>query len=212
MRTISSTILWDSNILITESVRGEGGYLYNRNHERFIDRHAPESMELAPRDIVARSIQTEIDEGRGFPGGYVHLDITHLNPSLIKDSLSGISEISMDFAGIDPTKEPIPVQPGQHYSMGGVSSDINGKTPLDGLYAVGECACISVHGANRLGGNSLLDTLVFGRRAGRHTAGSVANIETLGDDKLLKELKNEKKSISDMMGGTCENLLMLEMN
>lgn len=169
-------------------------------------------MELAPRDIVARSIQTEIDEGRGFPGGYVHLDITHLNPSLIKDSLSGISEISMDFAGIDPTKEPIPVQPGQHYSMGGVSSDINGKTPLDGLYAVGECACISVHGANRLGGNSLLDTLVFGRRAGRHTAGSVANIETLGDDKLLKELKNEKKSISDMMGGTCENLLMLEMN
>ncbi|WP_292486670.1 FAD-dependent oxidoreductase [Methanohalobium sp.] len=199
------TTLWDSNILITEGVRGEGGYLYNKNHQRFMKSYAPESIELAPRDIVARAIQTEINEGRGISNEYVYLDITHLDPQLIKERLSGIREISMDFAGVDPVKKPIPVQPGQHYSMGGILSSINGKTPMDGLYAVGECACISVHGANRLGGNSLLDTLVFGKRAGQHAAESIQDKDIPQDENLIKELENEKRFLSDLFGESGEN-------
>ena len=126
-------------------------------------RYAPQMMELAPRDIVARSIQTEINEGRGFEGGYVHLDLRHLGKSRILERLPGIRQICIDFAGLDPVDEPIPIQPGQHYSMGGIDTDVRGRTSIDNFYAAGECACVSVHGANRLGGNSLLDTLVFGR-------------------------------------------------
>jgi succinate dehydrogenase / fumarate reductase flavoprotein subunit len=157
------TTLFGTNILITEGARGEGGYLLDRDGRRFMDRYAPQSMELAPRDIVARAIQTEIDQGRGFDDGYVHLDLRHLGKKKIVQRLPGIREICIDFAGLDPVEEPIPVQPGQHYSMGGVDTDVTGKTRVDNFYAAGECACVSVHGANRLGGNSLLETIVFGR-------------------------------------------------
>jgi succinate dehydrogenase / fumarate reductase flavoprotein subunit len=128
-----------------------------------MERYAPASLDLAPRDVVARAIVQEIHEGRGFDGGYVHLDLRHLGPDRIRERLPGIRQIAMDFAGVDPVTGPVPVQPGQHYSMGGIDVDIDGATPVRGLYAAGECACISVHGANRLGGNSLLETVVFGR-------------------------------------------------
>jgi succinate dehydrogenase / fumarate reductase flavoprotein subunit len=125
--------------------------------------YAPKSIDLAPRDVVARAIEMEIAEGRGYEGGYVHLDLRHLGADKIMERLPGIRQIAIDFAGVDPIIDPIPIQPGQHYSMGGIDADINGVTLLTGFYAAGECACISVHGANRLGGNSLLETVVFGR-------------------------------------------------
>jgi succinate dehydrogenase / fumarate reductase, flavoprotein subunit len=167
---IHPTTLYGTNILISEGARGEGGLLFNSKGERFMEKYASKAMELAPRDIVARSIQTEVLEGRGFENAYVHLDLTHLGADRIKKRLPGIREISMYFAGVDPIEKPIPVQPGQHYSMGGIGTKFGGdfgETELPGLYAIGECSCLSVHGANRLGGNSLLETSVFGRYIGR---------------------------------------------
>ncbi|MBD3191515.1 MAG: FAD-dependent oxidoreductase [Candidatus Heimdallarchaeota archaeon] len=164
------TTLFGTNILITEGARGEGGYLLNNKEERFMSKVAPNAMELAPRDIVARAIETEVNEGLGFENEYVYLDLRHLGATKIKERLPGIREIAMNFAGIDPIEEPIPVQPGQHYSMGGIASKEGGdfcEAPVKGLYALGETSCISVHGANRLGGNSLLETVVFGRYVGR---------------------------------------------
>ena len=160
------TTLFDTNILITEGARGEGGYLKNARGDRFMSEYAPKLMELAPRDIVARAITTEINAGRAFPGGYVELDLRHLGHDRIHERLPGIWEIANDFARIDACEAPIPVLPGQHYSMGGIDVDVEGHSAVRGFFACGECACVSVHGANRLGGNSLLDTLVFGRLTG----------------------------------------------
>ena len=180
------TSLFGTNILISEAARGEGGYLFNAKNERFMERYAPKLMELGPRDIVARGIQTEIEEDRGYDGGYVHLDLRHLGREKIMDRLPGIRQIAIDFAGVDPVTEPIPIQPAQHYSMGGIPTNVDGETPLPGLFAAGECACVSVHGANRLGGNSLLETLVFGARAGRKAAEKVGTEKFSLSEKAFK--------------------------
>ncbi|GAB4245279.1 MAG: FAD-binding protein [Thermoleophilia bacterium] len=165
------TTLYGTNILMTEGCRGEGGYLLNDEGERFMERYAPKFMELAPRDLVARTIQTEINEGRGIGGGpFVHLDLRHLGERIIDERLPGIRDICVHFAGLDPVSEPIPIQPGQHYSMGGIDADYDGRTEIEAFFAAGECACVSVHGANRLGGNSLLETIVFGKRVGEEAA------------------------------------------
>jgi len=172
------TGLFGANVLMTEGARGEGGTLLNNQGERFMKKYAPEKMELGPRDIVARSIWTEIEEGRGFEGGYVQLDLRHLGKEKILERLPSIREIAMDFAGVDPIEEPVPIVPTQHYIMGGIDTNKDSATILPGMYAAGECACVSVHGANRLGGNSLLGTIVFGQRSGK-AASAYAN--SLGD-------------------------------
>src|SRR5919106_1596074 len=167
------TTLAGLELLITEGARGEGAQLFNAEGERFMEKYAPNRMELASRDVVSRAEQTEIDAGRGFPDGTVALDITVVSRKRVHEALREIVNVGRDFAGVDITREPIHVKPGNHYVMGGVKTDTYGETAIPGLYAAGECACVSVHGGNRLGANSLLDTLVFGRRAGERAARTV---------------------------------------
>jgi succinate dehydrogenase / fumarate reductase, flavoprotein subunit len=169
MMQFHPTTLAPTGVLITEGCRGEGAYLLNSEGDRFLKRYAPNAMELASRDVISRAEQTEIDEGRGVDGN-VLLDLRHLGAEKILERLHGTRELSMVFAGVDPIHEPIPVRPGAHYHMGGVDTDVWGQTTLEGLYAAGEVACVSVHGANRLGGNALMETITYGKRAGRHAA------------------------------------------
>ena len=169
MMQFHPTTLSPTGILITEGCRGEGAYLINAEGERFLKDYAPNAMELASRDVISRAEQTEIDQGRGIDGS-VLLDLRHLGAEKIVERLHGTRELAMTYALIDPIYEPIPVRPGAHYHMGGVDTDVDGKTELEALYAAGECACVSVHGANRLGGNALMETITFGKRAGRAAA------------------------------------------
>ena len=174
-------------ILITEAVRGEGGILRNGKGERFMERYAPRLLDLAPRDMIARAILTELRAGNGIlgtggPDDYIHLDATHLGKEKVDAKLPDIADFCRTYLSIDPAQSPIPIQPTAHYAMGGIPTDIWGrvcvgadKNVYEGLYAAGECACVSVHGANRLGTNSLVDLVVFGRRAGKHMADFVAN-------------------------------------
>ncbi|HEX6117646.1 MAG TPA: FAD-binding protein [Solirubrobacterales bacterium] len=192
------TTLAKKGFLITEGARGEGAHLLNAKGERFMETYAPNKMELASRDVVSRAEQTEINEGRGFEDGTVALDITVVPRKRIHEALREIVLVGRDFAGVDITREPIRIKPGNHYTMGGVATDNDGATDIPGLYAAGEVACVSVHGGNRLGANSLLDTLIFGRRSGQHAAERAKRNDYARVPKAA--LAEEEAQISDIVG------------
>ena len=191
------TTLAGKGFLITEGARGEGAHLLNAKGERFMERYAPNKMELASRDVVSRAEQTEINEGRGFPDGTVALDITVVPKKRVHEALREIVLVGKDFAGVDITREPIHIKPGNHYTMGGIKTDVDGRTEVPGLYAAGETACVSVHGGNRLGANSLLDTLIFGRRSGADAAARAKRTEgSRPSQRVLEAEQDQIESIA----------------
>ena len=201
MMQFHPTTLAPTGVLITEGCRGEGAYLLNKDGERFLVRYAPNAMELASRDVISRAEQTEIDEGRGIDGN-VLLDLRHLGAEKILERLHGTRELSMTFAGVDPIYEPIPVRPGAHYHMGGVDTDVWGRTEIEALYAAGEVACVSVHGANRLGGNALMETITYGKRAGRHAADwALSNTTVTVPESVEADAEREVKQLLDRSEG-----------
>src|SRR4051794_8165458 len=201
MMQFHPTTLSPTGVLITEGCRGEGAYLLNSDGDRFLKSYAPNAMELASRDVISRAEQTEIDEARGVDGN-VLLDLRHLGAERILERLHGTRELSMTFAGVDPIYDPIPVRPGAHYHMGGVDTDLDGKTALEGLYAAGECACVSVHGANRLGGNALMETITFGKRSGAHAADWALTHTTIEVPRSLEtDARQELQELLDRTDG-----------
>ena len=198
-----------TGILITEASRGEGGHLFNKEGERFLERYIPGKMELGPRDILSRAIVTEMQEGRAFEGPfgqYVHLSLQHLGEAVINEKLPFVRELTVKYVGIDPVHEPIPVRPVVHYMMGGVSTDIDGNTPVAGLFAAGEVACITINGANRLGSNSLTECLVFGALSGRAAAQHALEQKPVPANPVNVLAEEEQKRIAEKFlqkeGGT----------